>query len=323
MEEDEHTTLSRIGRVFRLNVLRALKERAPKVFPQDHFEPAAKHSLKKDRKNKTYGILIPSDQGMILDSNSKTVHLHHDQGGVDLKFCRRLLMDNWSEKSKSLMQIYGRTEAPLRVFDLEMLGLKLIACPDPRPELWLRSESKIRITEWLVEEDNQLAIYLTMANCNFDMIQLRDIFGPILVTRHPFGRDLKLNHLRSFIKSYFGHSGHLGGFADLFGQGLASLDTEDFGATENALCKAIPKPVREAIQQQKDGLSPATDLLTYAGPKYTLPGFAGKCASCNRLLNTRKACGRCKAVYYCSKECQLTDWKEHRPQCCLAATERE
>ncbi len=214
-------------------------------------------------------------------------------------------------------------DAPLRVFDLEILGLKLIACPDPRPESWLKHDSKIRITEWLVEEDNNLAICLTMANCNFDMIQLQDIFGPVLVTRLPFGRDLKLNHLKAFIKSYFGQSGHIGGLAELFGSADVFSGNEDLAAWTNALCKAVPKPVREEIQRQKDGLSPATDLLTYAGPKYTLSQFAGNCVSCNRLLDKRKSCGRCKAVYYCSKECQLADWKEHRLRCCPAANESE
>ncbi len=313
-------TLSQIGRVFRLNVLRALKEKAPRAFPKNHFEHAAKRSGKKDRSSKTYGILVPSDQGMVLDSDSKMVHLHLDEGRVDLNFCRSLLMDKWSEKSKSLLKEYGRMDAPLRVFDLEILGLKLIACPDPRPESWLKSESRIRITEWLVEEDNLLAIYLTVANCNFDMIQLRDIFGPVLVMRLPIGRDLKLNHLKAFIKSYFGHQGTIGGFAKMFG---LEPGVEDLAATNNALCNAVPKPVREEIQRQKDGLSPATDLLTYAGPKYTLPQFAGNCACCNRLLDNRKSCGRCKAVYYCSKECQLADWKEHRLRCSPAANESE
>jgi hypothetical protein len=27
------------------------------------------------------------------------------------------------------------------------------------------------------------------------------------------------------------------------------------------------------------------------------------------------ACGRCEAVRYCSRECQRTDWKAHKPVC--------
>ena len=26
-------------------------------------------------------------------------------------------------------------------------------------------------------------------------------------------------------------------------------------------------------------------------------------------------CGRCKLIYYCSKECQAVDWKRHKHQC--------
>ena len=30
-------------------------------------------------------------------------------------------------------------------------------------------------------------------------------------------------------------------------------------------------------------------------------------------------CGRCGAVRYCSRECQRTDWKAHKPACTAAA----
>ena len=197
-------TLAQLGRVFRLNHMQYLKQSAPRVIPKGHFEPAAPRTRKKGRRSKTYGVLVPSSQCMYLDlkdCDSRAVHLHQvvphndSEGGVDLTVCRRLLMENWSEESKALLKATGRTDAPLRVFDLNILGLKVIACPDPRPDAWRKHDSKIRVTEWLVEEDNQVAIALTMADCNFDVLQLRDIFGPILVTRHPFDRDLKLKHL--------------------------------------------------------------------------------------------------------------------------------
>merc|ERR1712020_661044 len=39
------------------------------------------------------------------------------------------------------------------------------------------------------------------------------------------------------------------------------------------------------------------------------------CANCNVAENTRKSCGRCKSVTYCSVDCQKEDWKRHKPAC--------
>ena len=37
------------------------------------------------------------------------------------------------------------------------------------------------------------------------------------------------------------------------------------------------------------------------------------CHVCKNL--TRKKCGGCNNIFYCSKECQRTDWKEHKKIC--------
>jgi len=45
------------------------------------------------------------------------------------------------------------------------------------------------------------------------------------------------------------------------------------------------------------------------------PGAATtrQCRGC--LKPSVNRCAKCKQVHYCSKECQTTDWKEHRPIC--------
>jgi len=43
-----------------------------------------------------------------------------------------------------------------------------------------------------------------------------------------------------------------------------------------------------------------------------------QCNSCRRLAGSSESfskCGRCKAVYYCGRECQKRDWPSHRPNC--------
>lgn len=39
------------------------------------------------------------------------------------------------------------------------------------------------------------------------------------------------------------------------------------------------------------------------------------CAKCSKPVKTPKRCGRCKAVVYCSRECQSADWKKHKKSC--------
>ena len=41
-----------------------------------------------------------------------------------------------------------------------------------------------------------------------------------------------------------------------------------------------------------------------------------KCANCYKESETELLrCGKCRRVFYCSKECQLKDWKLHKKMC--------
>lgn len=42
------------------------------------------------------------------------------------------------------------------------------------------------------------------------------------------------------------------------------------------------------------------------------------CAKCNKTGKDFKRCGRCRAVNYCSPDCQKADWKRHKEQCAAA-----
>lgn len=40
-----------------------------------------------------------------------------------------------------------------------------------------------------------------------------------------------------------------------------------------------------------------------------------QCNSCGKSLDNLQVCGRCKSAYYCSKDCQTKDWKNHKKPC--------
>ncbi len=43
-----------------------------------------------------------------------------------------------------------------------------------------------------------------------------------------------------------------------------------------------------------------------------------KCGECGKSVNAAQAnkrCGKCKLVYYCSRECQKLQWQAHKPMC--------
>ena len=60
-----------------------------------------------------------------------------------------------------------------------------------------------------------------------------------------------------------------------------------------------------------DGMANVVDIME-------LVGFGG-CRVCGRVKGQNGAalqkCGRCRALSYCSKQCQRADWKNHRRDC--------
>ena len=48
-----------------------------------------------------------------------------------------------------------------------------------------------------------------------------------------------------------------------------------------------------------------------------------KCANCKKFGFKFKKCSACQSVYYCSRECQKSDWKKHKKVCKKATKKRK
>ncbi|GIL93195.1 hypothetical protein Vretimale_8213 [Volvox reticuliferus] len=101
-------------------------------------------------------------------------------------------------------------------------------------------------------------------------------------------------------------------------------------------CRAIEESVKEATQlareqRQKqlaeygsgataedEGRLPSVIIRSHWE---TLPPAAGplrECTSCKKLFQTVMACGKCKQVWYCGRDCQMAHWRAgHRKECAL------
>eukprot|EP01122_Echinamoeba_exundans_P014346 TRINITY_DN6468_c0_g2_i1.p1 TRINITY_DN6468_c0_g2~~TRINITY_DN6468_c0_g2_i1.p1 ORF type:complete len:130 (-),score=9.71 TRINITY_DN6468_c0_g2_i1:687-1076(-) len=54
-----------------------------------------------------------------------------------------------------------------------------------------------------------------------------------------------------------------------------------------------------------------TDVLK---ERWTFKPGGDRCETCG-TANDLKSCGRCLKVDYCSRECQMKDWKRHKTSC--------
>ena len=45
-----------------------------------------------------------------------------------------------------------------------------------------------------------------------------------------------------------------------------------------------------------------------------------KCEECGALATQR--CSKCKMAWYCSRDCQLRQWKKHKPICSVFAEQK-
>ena len=73
-----------------------------------------------------------------------------------------------------------------------------------------------------------------------------------------------------------------------------------------------------------NGLKEAKEILRAAFPNGAPSASASFCAQCGVTPSNLSVCARCKAVSYCSKECQRVHWKAgHKKACCSEDVNQE
>lgn len=95
---------------------------------------------------------------------------------------------------------------------------------------------------------------------------------------------------------------------------MAKVNLPPVGKKESA--KNMLNSVVSSIKK----LSPEqiAEVASRAPPGYaetTLHRAMRICFACKKGTVTAKLCGRCMALYYCSKECQAQDWGRHKKEC--------
>lgn len=89
------------------------------------------------------------------------------------------------------------------------------------------------------------------------------------------------------------------------------------------------KDMRDDLQQCIAAAKPGQAMV----PAMVSAAWAGQpvkvvelyCAACGRLASELKKCSACRAVGYCSRECQVDHWKKggHKRECATLAAQRK
>ncbi|KAK3377040.1 hypothetical protein B0T24DRAFT_665870 [Lasiosphaeria ovina] len=82
--------------------------------------------------------------------------------------------------------------------------------------------------------------------------------------------------------------------------------------TFKAASKAAEAAEKAGGAEKKEEEGDEEDVGDVEVPALAMPEA---CRACGRIDATLKACGRCRAVKYCTAACQKKDWKKHRMEC--------
>ena len=185
----------------------------------------------------------------------------------------------------------------------------------------LEAQVLITIYNLVMNQDNNKKYEITEYRQN-QLLRLRKFFSEVLYDQIPQMMNL-YRSLENMSLMTYGNTLTVNPFIVemvpiLSGNKIFKL-TED---QINKIGNKIVKNYFENLSKEKlaKELEPVNEIYNLDNIEYFMEDPV--CAQCGKLANSR--CSRCKSEWYCSKECQIKRWKEHKTICkTLAALFKE
>jgi predicted Zn-ribbon and HTH transcriptional regulator len=185
----------------------------------------------------------------------------------------------------------------------------------------LEAQILITIYNLVMNQDNNKKYEITEYRQN-QLLRLRKYFTEVLYDQIPQMMNL-YRSLENMSLMTYGNTLTVNPFIVemvpiLSGNKMFKLTEEQV----NKIGNNIVKNYFENLSKEKlaKELEPVNDIYNLDNIEYFMEDPI--CAQCGKLANSR--CSRCKSEWYCSKECQIKRWKEHKTICkSLAALFKE
>ena len=185
----------------------------------------------------------------------------------------------------------------------------------------LEAQVLITVYNLVMNQDNNKKYEITEYRQN-QLLRLRKYFTEVLYDQIPQMMNL-YRSLENMSLMTYGNTLTVNPFIVemvpiLSGNKMFKLTEEQI----NKIGNNIVKNYFENLSKEKlaKELEPVNDIYNLDNIEYFMEDPI--CAQCGKLANSR--CSRCKSEWYCSKECQIKRWKEHKTICkSLAALFKE
>ena len=185
----------------------------------------------------------------------------------------------------------------------------------------LEAQVLITIYNLVMNQDNNKKYEITEYRQN-QLLRLRKYFTEVLYDQIPQMMNL-YRSLENMSLMTYGNTLTVNPFIVemvpiLSGNKMFKLTEEQIKKIGNHIIKDYFENLsREKLAKE---LEPVNEIYNLDNIEYFMEDPI--CAQCGKLANSR--CSRCKSEWYCSKECQIKRWKEHKTVCkALAALFKE
>ena len=185
----------------------------------------------------------------------------------------------------------------------------------------LEAQVLITIYNLVMNQDNNKKYEITEYRQN-QLLRLRKYFTEVLYDQIPQMMNL-YRSLENMSLMTYGNTLTVNPFIVemvpiLSGNKMFKLKEEQIKTIGNHIIKDYFENLsREKLAKE---LEPVNEIYNLDNIEYFMEDPI--CAQCGKLANSR--CSRCKSEWYCSKECQIKRWKEHKTVCkTLAALFKE